>query len=109
MLYTLRVILQTLEILVIFIDNFQALWNLAERIGEAKGSGLKKRDLKSLKTVKFDSKSVEDDEHTDCRICITDYVDGEKVTTLPCGHRYHKECIETWLMVSQGHSENKHP
>lgn len=80
------------------LTDYEALWNLAERIGEAKGSGLKKRDLKSLKTAKFDSKSVEDDEHTDCRICITDYVDGEKVTTLPCGHRYHKECIETWLM-----------
>lgn len=109
MLYTLRVILQTLEILVTFTDIFQALWDLAERIGEAKGSGLKKRDLKSLKTAKFDSKSVEDGEHTDCRICITDYVDGDKVTSLPCGHRYHKGCIETWLMVSQGLCENKHP
>lgn len=79
------------------LNDYEALWELAERIGEAKGSGLSKRDLKSLNTTKFDSKSVENSEHTDCRICITDYADGDKVTSLPCGHRYHKRCIETWL------------
>lgn len=101
-----RVNVQMLEILVIFNGVFQALWDLAERIGEAKGSGLRKRDLKSLKTTKFDSKSVENSELTDCRVCITDFEDGDTVTTLPCGHRYHKGCIETWLRVSQGHCKN---
>lgn len=79
------------------LNDYEALWDLAERIGEAKGSGLRKRDLKSLKTTKFDSKSVENSELTDCRVCITDFEDGDTVTTLPCGHRYHKGCIETWL------------
>lgn len=73
---------------------------MVERIGEAKGSGLKKRDFKFLKIVKFDLKSVEDDEYIDCRICIIDYVDGDKVIILFCGYRYYKECIEIWLMVS---------
>mmetsp|Transcript_16283 Transcript_16283/g.31572 ORF Transcript_16283/g.31572 Transcript_16283/m.31572 type:complete len:480 (+) Transcript_16283:413-1852(+) len=33
-----------------------------------------------------------------CVICICDFEDGEKLTVLPCGHGYHKECIEPWLI-----------
>lgn len=32
-----------------------------------------------------------------CDICIEEYVDGEVLTELPCGHRYHVECILPWL------------
>lgn len=79
------------------LNDYEALWDLAERLGEAKGSGLSKKDLKSLKTETFDSKSDENSDLTDCRICITDFVDGDVITSLPCKHRYHKRCIKTWL------------
>lgn len=32
-----------------------------------------------------------------CVICLCDFEDGETLTVLPCGHGYHKECIEPWL------------
>lgn len=33
-----------------------------------------------------------------CVICICDFEDGETLTVLPCGHGYHKECVEPWLI-----------
>ena len=33
-----------------------------------------------------------------CVICITDFEDQEYYTMLPCGHGFHKECIEPWLI-----------
>ena len=35
--------------------------------------------------------------HTkDCSVCLTKCTQGE-VTTLNCGHMYHRECINTWF------------
>lgn len=33
----------------------------------------------------------------DCRICLTAFEDDDKVTSLPCGHNFHRDCIATWL------------
>jgi len=33
-----------------------------------------------------------------CVICLCDFEAGELITVLPCGHGYHKECIEPWLI-----------
>jgi len=33
-----------------------------------------------------------------CVICLGDFEDGETLTVLPCGHGYHQECIEPWLI-----------
>lgn len=33
-----------------------------------------------------------------CCICIQDYVGGEEIGTLDCGHEYHSDCIKKWLV-----------
>ena len=38
--------------------------------------------------------------HVQCMICLSDYKDGESVRTLPCGHVYHKECVDRWLAIN---------
>lgn len=32
-----------------------------------------------------------------CSICLDDYVMEDKITVLPCGHKYHYNCISNWL------------
>ena len=35
-----------------------------------------------------------------CSICLTDFVESEKVTLLFCKHAFHKKCFESWMEKS---------
>ncbi len=35
-----------------------------------------------------------------CIICISGFVIGEIITTLPCYHVFHADCLMTWLMIN---------
>merc|ERR1712129_445976 len=37
----------------------------------------------------------------ECVICIQDLVDGDEVRTMPCGHTFHRECMDVWLQRSR--------
>ena len=32
-----------------------------------------------------------------CSVCFEQFVEDEYVRVLPCGHRYHIECVDRWL------------
>ena len=36
-------------------------------------------------------------ENNNCVICLGDFEGGDSVTTLPCVHMFHTECIKNWL------------
>lgn len=55
--------------------------------------------IKKPKSKGKNEQTEESSSHNCCSICIGDYEVGEKITTLPCIHRFHKECIEKWLEV----------
>ncbi|XP_044947668.1 RING-H2 finger protein ATL74-like [Hordeum vulgare subsp. vulgare] len=63
------------------------------------GSGIKRRVLRSLPVEVYGSGEDIDDV---CAICLSEFVDGEKVRVLPlCGHGFHVHCVDAWL-VSHG-------
>ncbi len=33
-----------------------------------------------------------------CSICLEEVQKGEKIRLMPCGHRYHLPCIDSWLL-----------
>ncbi|KNC82950.1 hypothetical protein SARC_04772 [Sphaeroforma arctica JP610] len=36
-----------------------------------------------------------------CCICLNDYVDGVRLSTLPCDHHFHRKCVDAWLRINQ--------
>ena len=34
---------------------------------------------------------------TECAICMVDINAGEPSMLTPCGHAFHRECLETWM------------
>lgn len=35
-----------------------------------------------------------------CTVCCDDYESGDALRVLTCGHKYHVECIDKWLLSS---------
>ncbi|XP_019077610.1 E3 ubiquitin-protein ligase At4g11680-like [Vitis vinifera] len=35
-----------------------------------------------------------------CCICLEKYVDNDELRELPCGHFFHKECVDEWLKIN---------
>jgi hypothetical protein len=33
-----------------------------------------------------------------CVVCISTCGDGEEVRRLPCGHAFHRDCVDRWLV-----------
>ncbi|KAL6977665.1 RING-type E3 ubiquitin transferase [Sarracenia purpurea var. burkii] len=64
--------------------------------------GLSEEVISRLPTSKYKmgflSKQKEEKE---CVICCMPYKDKDKMTTLPCTHEYHKECIGRWLLLNK--------
>jgi hypothetical protein len=44
--------------------------------------------------------TVTKDMDCECAVCITALETGESVTQLGCQHKFHKDCIQTWLIQS---------
>ncbi|KAH7556859.1 hypothetical protein ACOSP7_026137 [Xanthoceras sorbifolium] len=39
-------------------------------------------------------------EDSDCCICLSSYVEGAELYTLPCNHHFHCGCISKWLRIN---------
>ncbi|GMI90537.1 hypothetical protein like AT1G71980 [Hibiscus trionum] len=59
--------------------------------------GMSKRLVKAMPSLIFTA--VLDDNSTSrtCAVCLEDYTIGEKLRILPCCHKFHAFCIDSWL------------
>ena len=57
------------------------------------------RAISELTSEEFssDQTDVEENDQAVCSICLSAFCKGNDVSTLPCGHAYHKDCIGQWL------------
>ncbi|MBA0867150.1 hypothetical protein Goshw_027680 [Gossypium schwendimanii] len=59
--------------------------------------GMSRRLVKAMPSLIFTA--VLDDNSTSrtCAVCLEDYTMGEKLRILPCHHKFHAFCIDSWL------------
>lgn len=82
------------------LDDYEALWDLAEELGEVRRVGMDQQEISLLPVHTYQAQNVADGasiDNGDCRVCLTDFTPGEKLRTLPCLHIYHVDCIDEWL------------
>lgn len=99
------------------LHGFQNLLQMAQQIAnddfipEGGPRGAREHQIANLPITLFESSSAPagNEEVITCRICLSDYEDGEEIRTLPCFHKYHNECISKWLLREAKCPICKHP
>lgn len=95
------------------LDSYEALLNLAERLGEVKSRGLSRSDIERLHCYRYEASSatVADGseesstathlDQTSCVVCLCDFEAKELVRSLPCLHEFHARCVDKWLKMNR--------
>ncbi|KAJ8269488.1 hypothetical protein COCON_G00120950 [Conger conger] len=82
------------------VENYEALLNLAERLGEAKPRGLTKADIEQLPSYRFNPNNHQS-EQTLCVVCMCDFESRQLLRVLPCNHEFHGKCVDKWLKANR--------
>lgn len=81
-------------------ENYEALLNLAERLGEAKPRGLLKAEIEQLPSYRFNAETHQSDQ-TSCVVCMCDFEPRQLLRVLPCNHEFHAKCVDKWLKTNR--------
>ncbi|KAK7462655.1 hypothetical protein BaRGS_00038306 [Batillaria attramentaria] len=87
------------------LEDYEGLWELAERLGEVRRRGITEEEINQLPTHKFKSESAKvefgaaaaEANAVQCQICLVDFEVGDSLRSIPCKHDFHKGCIDEWL------------
>ncbi|XP_015574393.1 E3 ubiquitin-protein ligase MBR2 isoform X1 [Ricinus communis] len=84
------------------VDNmsYEELLALEERIGDVNTGLSEGTILKLMKQQKYVFMIADNPADLEpCSICQEEYVDGDDLGTLDCGHVFHTNCIKQWLVL----------
>ncbi|XP_066277252.1 E3 ubiquitin-protein ligase RNF38-like [Branchiostoma lanceolatum] len=77
-------------------ENYEALLNLAERLGEAKPRGMSKAKIEDLPSYRYNPDNHQS-QQTLCVVCMCDFENRQLLRVLPCNHEFHAKCVDKWL------------
>ncbi|KAK7305965.1 hypothetical protein VNO77_43878 [Canavalia gladiata] len=43
------------------------------------------------------TKRLKAEHEAECRVCLSEFKEGEKVRNLKCKHTFHRDCLDKWL------------
>ncbi|ERM97839.1 hypothetical protein AMTRI_Chr11g154230 [Amborella trichopoda] len=61
--------------------------------------GMSSRLVKALPSLIFTSVLEDNCTAGTCAICLEDYAPGDKLRVLPCCHKFHAMCVDSWLTI----------
>ncbi len=61
--------------------------------------GLTANELERLPTMIYSKTDMNINVDDKCAVCLSEYINGEKLKRLRCKHYFHSECIDPWLKV----------
>jgi Ring finger domain len=85
--------------------SYDAMLDLGDRIGDVKTERwamISATEVNKLPTFLFSptesnlATKIDDSDHK-CLVCQFDYEKNEELRRLPCGHCFHKSCVDVWL------------
>ncbi|KAH7885165.1 hypothetical protein F5I97DRAFT_1810997 [Phlebopus sp. FC_14] len=88
------------------LDSFEALWYLAELLGQVKPPTVSKEEIEKSGLEVIKGSSLEEYEKDGrvasncverCLICLDDYTPEEDLRVLSCRHVFHRGCVDRWL------------
>lgn len=76
---------------------FRALFSPQDNVAEAtpKVQAATMDQITELPVVRFDAATAEPG--ACCSICLSEFSDGALLRKLPCGHAFHRRCVDKWL------------
>jgi len=82
--------------------SYDAMLRLGEQIGDVKEERwamIAQEYIQNLPLVKYsmEQEGIKNDSSHQCLICQFHYEKGDRLRELPCGHRFHAECVDQWL------------
>jgi hypothetical protein len=63
--------------------------------------GARSQTIGSLPRLVYQPGLSEDERETSCAVCLSDFTRGDELRELPCGHKFHMECVDCWLARSK--------
>lgn len=76
---------------------FRALFRDGDlSVQEPAAAGATREQISALPAFRF-TKALCDDQDAPCSICLSGFADGTLLRRLPCGHEFHRQCIDRWL------------
>ena len=82
--------------------SYDTMLQIGERIGDVRSERwamVAQKHIDELPTETFTQVQPNaDDSEVKCLVCQHEYACGETLRRLPCGHVFHCECVDPWLL-----------